>query len=160
MDYTPYPHESHCEQPKWTVHFSPKGGVTQHIVKAIESANTSVYVQAYSFTSVKIAEALVAKKRQGKTVVALVDKSAVDGKGSVVQFLVNNRVPVYIDGRHAIAHNKVIIIDEITVFTGSFNFTNAAENSNAENSLELRDAALAKEYLGNWKLHREHSLPQ
>jgi len=36
-------------------------------------------------------------------------------------------MPVKIDVIHAIAHNKIMIIDGETVITGSFNFTKAAE---------------------------------
>jgi phosphatidylserine/phosphatidylglycerophosphate/cardiolipin synthase-like enzyme len=36
-------------------------------------------------------------------------------------------VATYIDSQHAIAHNKIMIIDRETVITGSFNFTKAAE---------------------------------
>lgn len=42
-----------------------------------------------------------------------------------------------------IAHNKVMVIDGRTVITGSFNFTKAAEESNAENLLVIDDADLA-----------------
>ena len=38
-----------------------------------------------------------------------------------------------IDDEHAKAHNKVMIIDGETVITGSFNFSKAAEQNNAEN---------------------------
>jgi phosphatidylserine/phosphatidylglycerophosphate/cardiolipin synthase-like enzyme len=50
----------------------------------------------------------------------------------------------------AIAHNKVMVIDSRTVITGSFNFTKAAEESNAENLLVIDDAELAKKYTQNW----------
>ena len=36
-------------------------------------------------------------------------------------------------------HNKVVFIDGETVITGSFNFTKAAEENNAENLLVIRD---------------------
>ena len=45
-------------------------------------------------------------------------------------FLANARIPTYIDAEHAIAHNKIIIIDRSVVITGSFNFTKAAEEKN------------------------------
>ena len=48
-----------------------------------------------------------------------------------------------IDANHAIAHNKVIVIDGEIVLTGSFNFTKAAQEKNAENLLIIRDPALA-----------------
>ena len=55
------------------------------------------------------------------------------------------------------ANNKIIIIDKTTVITGSFNFTTAAEQSNAENLLVIKSKELAKIYLVNWDKHKEHS---
>jgi len=43
------------------------------------------------------------------------------------------------------------------VITGSFNFTKAAEEKNAENLLILKNKELAGIYLRNWEQHREHS---
>jgi len=46
---------------------------------------------------------------------------------SLADLLVNSGVPTRIDAAHAIAHNKVMLIDNETDITGSFNFTKAAE---------------------------------
>ena len=59
-------------------------------------------------------------------------------------------MPVLIDADHAIAHNKVIVIDDELVITGSFNFSTAAQKDNAENVLMIRDAALSARYAKNW----------
>ena len=64
---------------------------------------------------------------------------------------------VKIDSEHAIAHNKVMVIDGETVITGSFNFTKAAEENNAENLLVIRDRTLAERYTKNWQEHAQHS---
>jgi phosphatidylserine/phosphatidylglycerophosphate/cardiolipin synthase-like enzyme len=50
-----------------------------------------------------------------------------------------------------------MIIDGKTVLTGSFNFTKAAENNNAENLLAIQDPALAAKYTANWQAHLKHS---
>ena len=50
-----------------------------------------------------------------------------------------------------------MVIDGETVITGSFNFTKAAEESNAENLLVIRDKELAERYTKNWQEHAEHS---
>jgi phosphatidylserine/phosphatidylglycerophosphate/cardiolipin synthase-like enzyme len=50
-----------------------------------------------------------------------------------------------------------MIIDAETVITGSFNFTKAAEESNAENLLIIRNKRLASLYTKNWKEHADHS---
>ncbi len=43
-------------------------------------------------------------------------------------------VSTFIDAQHAIAHNKIMIIDKETVITGSFNFTKAAEDKTLKTS--------------------------
>ncbi len=74
--------------------------------------------------------------------------------------MTNAGIPTFIDDKHAIAHNKVMIIDKAKVITGSFNFTKAAEEKNAENVLIIKDKALAKVYIENWEKHKGHSEPQ
>ena len=87
----------------------------------------------------------------------ILDKSQRSEKYTSATFLANMRIPVYIDARHAIAHNKVMIIDKETVITGSFNFTKAAEEKNAENLLIIKSKELAGKYIENWHKHKEHS---
>jgi len=150
-DYTPRP------LPPIEVRFSPKGGCTEAIVREIESAQSSILIQAYSFTSAPIAKAVVEAHKRGVHVEVILDSSKKTEKYSEADFLHNSRVPVLIDSEHAIARNKVMIIDGQVVITGSFNFTNQAEHSNAENLLVIRDKILADQYAANWKLHAEHS---
>ncbi len=50
-----------------------------------------------------------------------------------------------------------MITDGETVITGSFNFTKAAETSNAENLLVIHDKKLAERYTKNWQEHAQHS---
>lgn len=141
------------------VFFSPHGGATEAAVKALAHATNSVLVQAYSFTSAPLAEALLAAKRRGVSVQVILDRSQRTEKYSEADFLIHNEIPTLIDAKHAIAHNKIMIIDGFVVLTGSFNFTRAAEEKNAENLLIINDPMLAKAYLENWHLHEQHSEP-
>ncbi|MGW8257194.1 MAG: phospholipase D family nuclease, partial [Thermoguttaceae bacterium] len=118
---------------------------------------SSVLVQAYSFTSAPIAKAIVNAQKRGVHVEVILDRSHKTAKYSVADFLLHANIPVLIDCEHAIAHNKLIIIDGRTVITGSFNFSKQAEMSNAENLLVIRDQSLAGRYTANWRLHAEHS---
>jgi phosphatidylserine/phosphatidylglycerophosphate/cardiolipin synthase-like enzyme len=52
-----------------------------------------------------------------------------------------------------------MVIDGSTVITGSFNFTKAAEENNAENLLVIDDAEPAQEYAKNWQEHLAQSVP-
>lgn len=139
------------------VHFSPHGGCTEAVVRELDAAHETVLVQAYSFTSVPIAKALVDANKRGVTIQVILDKSQRTEKYSSATFLNNSGIPTFIDAAHAIAHNKVMVIDGATVITGSFNFTKAAEESNAENLLVIRDGQLAAKYAENWEAHLRHS---
>lgn len=116
-----------------------------------------MFVEAYSFTSAPVAKALVDAHRRGVKVEVILDKSQRTEKYSEADFLQHEGIPTYIDAKHAIAHNKIMIIDSQTVITGSFNFTTAAEEHNAENLLVISDPALAQKYLVNWNTHFSHS---
>ena len=141
------------------VFFSPKGGCTEAVVENVGKAKSNILVQAYSFTSAPIAKALVDAAKRGIKVQVILDKSQRTEKYSDADFLLHEGVPTFIDAKHAIAHNKIIIIDSHTILTGSFNFTKAAEENNAENLLVIDDAALAKKYAENWQSHLAHSEP-
>ena len=137
--------------------FSPKGGCTEAVVENLNKATNTVLVQAYSFTSAPIAKALVNAEKRGVKVVVILDKSQRTERYTEADFLLHAGVPTYIDAKHAIAHNKVMVIDSHTILTGSFNFTKAAEENNAENLLVIGDATLAKKYTENWQKHLAHS---
>ncbi|MEO6568186.1 MAG: phospholipase D family protein [Opitutaceae bacterium] len=120
----------------------------------MESAKQTIHVQAYSFTSLPIVRALVAAKKRGVDVEIVLDKSQQSLPSDLVAEV---GIPTFIDASHGIAHNKIVIVDAAVVLTGSFNFSKAAEDSNAENLLVIRDALLAGRYLENWRLHQAHS---
>lgn len=141
------------------VFFSPRGGCTAACVAAIDNAKQTILVQAYSFTSKPIAEALVRAEQRKVKVAILLDKSQRTEKYTEASFVANNNIPTYIDAKHAIAHNKIMIIDAARVITGSFNFTTSAEEHNAENMLIIDDPDLAIIYMRNWDAHKDHCEP-
>lgn len=139
------------------VYFSPKGGCTEAIVSEINRAKSEILIQAYSFTSEEIAEALADAHSKGVFIQLILDKSQVTARKSAAAYTSQNGIPTFMDRDHAIAHNKVMIIDKQIVITGSFNFTKAAEEGNAENLLIVRSSTLAQLYGANWNQHRRHS---
>jgi len=147
--------------------FTPGGDCTDLIVDQIATAQQQVLVQAYSFTSPEIVKALADAKRRGVDVRVILDKSNTckDGgecekKGAIAaETLADVGVPVMIDHIHGIAHNKVMIIDGMRVITGSFNFTRAAQERNAENLLVIGDPDLAHRYAVNWGERMDVSVP-
>jgi phosphatidylserine/phosphatidylglycerophosphate/cardiolipin synthase-like enzyme len=143
----------------WEVYFSPHGGCTDAIIRELDKAKNTILVQAYSFTSAPIAKALLNAHKRGMKVEVILDKSQRTDEYSSATFFLNQGIAIKIDAQHAIAHNKIMIIDGETVITGSFNFTKAAEENNAENLLVIHDKKLAERYIKNWKEYAQHSEP-
>ena len=145
--------------PPIAVHFSPKGGCTEAIIAEIDAAKSTILVQAYSFTSARIADALVEAHKRGVDIRIILDKSQRGEKYTSADFVLHAGIPVWIDAKHNIAHNKIMVIDGATIITGSFNFTKNAEEDNAENLLVIRSPELAVQYTANWNAHLPHSEP-
>ncbi len=140
-----------------SVFFSPHGGCTDAVVAELDRAQHEIMVQAYDFTSHPIAEALVHAHRRGIRVTIVLDKSNLK-EHSLVGQVAGAGIPTFIDSQHRIAHNKIMLIDGRTIITGSFNFSTAAEHSNAENLLILHDRhKLYEAYRENFEEHLGHS---
>jgi len=103
------------------------------------------------FTSRPIAQALLRAKTNGVNIEILCDKSQLKEQYSVIPMLKKNGIAVYVDKVQGLSHNKILIIDEKIVFTGSYNFTKAANTRNAENLLFIKSPALAQRYLKEWQ---------
>lgn len=141
---------------KTEVYFSPRGGAEEAIVRTIGHAKREICVLAYSFTSAPINTALEAAHRRKVKVRMVLDKSQLTARGGKLQNLVEAGIPVIIDRTHAIAHNKVMILDGRKVITGSFNFTKSAEERNAENLLIIHSRPLSRKYMQDFEQHVEH----
>ncbi len=140
--------------------FTPGQDCTGFIVDQLDQASQRVLVQAYGMTSEPIMRALAQAKRRGVDVRVLLDKTNEQERYSAATFLQNQGVAVLIDDKVAIAHNKVMVIDDTHVITGSFNFTKSAQERNAENVLLIRHhPELARSYVENWRSRASYSRP-
>ena len=133
------------------VAFSPKQGATKLIINTIKNAEKSIFVAAYSFTSKPIANALIEAYQNGVDVKIVLDKSQRTAKYSAFLEVKNLGIPIRINSKYAIMHNKFMIVDGKILQTGSFNYSQAAENNNAENVLIISDnTKVVKQYTQKW----------
>jgi len=152
-------HTTSLSTPSVSVYFSPRGGATSAVVSEIKKAKDSIDVAIYSFTSRRIARALIQAHRRGVKVRVVADEGSARSRNSVLPFLESVGIPVrYKRGSGGgLMHNKYAVIDGKTVITGSFNWTVSAERRNDENLLVIKGLpAVVKAYEENferlWKL--------
>jgi phosphatidylserine/phosphatidylglycerophosphate/cardiolipin synthase-like enzyme len=139
------------------VFFSPDGGFANIVIKNISEARSEIFIQSYYFGSFPIAEALIEAHKKGVRVELIVDKAdRAEGVTPGIR-LSQEGIPVFLDGRHNIANNRVMIVDRRRVLTGSFDFNKASEQAIADNLLVVESPQLAELYRENWLRHRGHS---
>jgi len=133
------------------VAFSPHGGGESLVLKTIAGANKSIYVAAYSFTSKPVTTALIDARARGVDIWLVADKSNLIGRGEKVSLLIKAGVPVHYQSCYHIFHHKFLVVDDIRVQAGSFNYSAAAAKSNAENVIVIDDKAIAGQYKAEWQ---------
>ena len=119
-------------------------GIADNIIKDLDKARVSIYVCIAWFTKQSIADKLVEKYKQG-----------IDVKVIYYDDHINSKFGVDIDGipfkavrgsRGGIMHNKYCIIDNQTVITGSYNWSDNAEYKNDENAVAMYDYKNASDF--------------
>lgn len=145
------------EEASCTVYFSPKDSVAEQLIRMIDQENKSIKVAIYTITHAKIIQALKRAHERGVNVEVVVDPTSIKARTPLLQ-LVKNQVPIFVwdppptigksgKAKKALMHDKFCIFGEERVWTGSFNFTYAAERWNAENALLIESSSVARKYL-------------
>ena len=124
-------------------YFCPEDECAQHVINALHKAKSSIHFMAYSFTHKGIANELVIKGQEME-VSGIIDRSS-DKK--VFELLKEQNISVKLYRKKGIMHQKVFIIDNDTVITGSFNPTYSADQKNDENLLIIHNKQVAQRYM-------------
>lgn len=131
-----------------SVYFSPDGGTRDKIISRINLSRKSIKIAIYSLTSGEIAWALENAKKRGVEIKVVADYSQAKGKHSEIPYLQSKGLKIRIlkgKGR-GIMHNKFAVFDDKEVVTGSYNWTNNAEQNNYENALFMKGDQLVQAF--------------
>lgn len=136
------------------VYFTPSADCENHIIEKIETSK-KIDIAVYSITNDKIVDALIKAKSNGSNIRIITDRLQSKGKTSLVSKLRNSGFTIKMNIKHKIMHNKFAIFDGQEIESGSYNWTNSASKSNAENCMffkqNIEDFSDQFEYL--WKFY-------
>lgn len=127
------------------VYFCPADYCQGEILKELVKAHESIYFLTYSFTDQKIASLLV-EKSESIIVEGVIERQRITSKYNVYNYLKAAGIDVVPDNNDALMHDKIFIIDEKTVVTGSYNPTQNGNENNNENVVIIHDKRIAKMY--------------
>jgi phosphatidylserine/phosphatidylglycerophosphate/cardiolipin synthase-like enzyme len=151
---------ANTDDPDVEVLFSPEDNVEDRIIAIIRDAKSSIGFMLYSFTLDDVGTALIDMYHEGIIVSGVMDRDqAFSNQGTEYQRLKDSGIDVRLDGNENLMHNKVLIIDESIVITGSYNFSHNAETKNDENVLIIHNADIAAQYMNEFDLIYPPSTP-
>jgi phosphatidylserine/phosphatidylglycerophosphate/cardiolipin synthase-like enzyme len=133
-------------------YFSSEDGVAALVLDVLQSAQSSIYFMAFSFTRTDFANALIEKAQAGLPVQGVFETRQIAAGGDAAwNALTTAGVDVRQDGNPYLLHSKVFIIDQQIVITGSYNFSRNAEENNDENILIIHNPEIAAAYFAEWQ---------
>jgi phosphatidylserine/phosphatidylglycerophosphate/cardiolipin synthase-like enzyme len=121
-----------------------EGGIPEAIAASLDAARNTIDVAIYQLDLPVIANALIRAKARGVRVRLVTDTDSMETP--FIQDLRKAKIPVVDDRREALMHNKFVVIDQATVWTGSMNFTENDAYRNNNNYLEISSSQLAENY--------------
>ena len=128
-------------------YFFPNPSNEQRVVNMFRTCKKTLDIAIFTFTRDSIAQAILDAHQRGLKVRCIGDDGNSKVKGSDVRLLASVGIPCKTDNNFRFhMHNKMAIIDNSVVITGSFNWTNQAINKNQDNILFIEDKDIANQY--------------
>lgn len=123
----------------------PQDPCQEAIIKKIREANKSISFALFTFTDEEISQELIKKKEQGITIKGIIE-SYQRKKLNQYYTLKKENINVTLERTNKLQHNKIWVIDEKIIITGSYNPTKAAHTINDENIIIIENKTIAKKY--------------
>ena len=128
-------------------YFFPNPSNEQRVVNMFRTCKKTLDIAIFTFTRDSIAQAILEAHQRGVKVRCIGDDGNSKVKGSDVRLLASVGIPCKTDNNLRFhMHNKMAIIDNSVVITGSFNWTSQAVNKNQDNILFIEDKKIASQY--------------
>ena len=128
-------------------YFFPNPSNEQRVVNMFRTCKKSLDIAIFTFTRDSIAQAILEAHQRGIKIRCIGDDGNSKVKGSDVRVLASVGIPCKTDNNlRSHMHNKMAILDNSVVITGSFNWTNQAINKNQDNILFIEDKNIANQY--------------
>ena len=138
------------------VYFTPGNDCENNIIAEINQAK-KIDIAVYSITNQNIVNAIIDAKERGAKVRVITDRLQSAGKYSLAEELESAGIPVITNIKHKIMHNKFAIFDGKRIESGSYNWTDSATKSNAENCMffDQENKAFTKQFDYLWDLYQK-----
>lgn len=116
------------------IFFTPSLECETNIIEKLNKSN-KIDIAVYSITNPRITDAIISAYERGAIVRVITDRTQAKGKKSLVETIKEAGIPVLMNIKHRIEHNKFAVFDDVYVVSGSYNWTTNASMYNSENCI-------------------------
>lgn len=128
------------------IYFSPHGACCEEIIAELDSAEHTIDIAMYYLTSYPLTYKLIELSQKGVDIRIYLDEGQEGLNYSKGAILEDSGIDVKYEHGTGLMHNKFCVIDDKTVITGSYNWTQRAEDYNDENVVIIHDQQVAHEF--------------
>lgn len=121
-----------------------EGGPDIPLAQAIDNAQVSVDVAAYSMSLRSVRDALLNAHERGVQVRMVMESTNINS--AVPRSLLEAGIRIIGDNRQGLMHDKFVIIDRSEVWMGSMNFTTSGTYEDNNNLVRIRSSQVAEDY--------------
>jgi phosphatidylserine/phosphatidylglycerophosphate/cardiolipin synthase-like enzyme len=146
--------------------FAPDDDIKSVLINLIKAEKEQILVAIYWKKQKDIADALIDAYERGVSIEIVADRSFGTDRFSKIPYLANNKIPIWVFQTdlktNALMHNKFVVFKSILgksiVWTGSYNFTNRANESNQENVIVLDDKDIVESFCNQFAKIKKRSV--
>ena len=135
-----------CEYREMQAFFAPGDDCRLALTEGIEFARSHIRICVFTLSDDRLVDVLVRAHREGLSIQLLSDNDKAFDKGSDIIMLAQAGLDVRVDCSPNHMHHKFMVVDDLTLFTGSYNWTRSAEHYNNENLLRIEDSGIAQQF--------------
>ncbi|MFN8569541.1 MAG: phospholipase D-like domain-containing protein [Kouleothrix sp.] len=133
-----------------------RAGIDERLVALLNSARKTIDMAIYDFDLENVANALAAAAKRGVRVRMVTDTDTLTSANPAVQralaIVKDAGIPIVDDQRPAIMHDKFVVVDGVTIWTGSWNFTDGDTYRLNNNAIKIVSVDLAANYTREFEL--------
>jgi phosphatidylserine/phosphatidylglycerophosphate/cardiolipin synthase-like enzyme len=131
--------------------FSSEDKIVNNLIALVNDAQSNIRFLAFSFTDYPLAQAMIDRAKAGVDVKGVYETFGSSGPRSELKTFWCAGLPIRQDGNSGFLHDKIIIIDNSIVVTGSLNYSSSADDENEENVVIFENLEIASLYLSEFE---------
>lgn len=131
--------------------FSHHDNIREVVISSLNTASHDLKICMYTISDNPIAEAIFDCFSRGVNVRIITDDGKILDKGSDIISLDERGLDIRIDSDRSLMHHKFLIVDNVKLLTGSYNWTRTGSDINNENILVTTNKKITKAYKKEFK---------